>query len=215
MNSGSAAAHGGEHRLPPRFMMHRIVWRIYGKENPYVRDEGEESRFSNAAPYLAGALFSQFGRGFVVPMYVYSHAFRTTYSRQSDESSLVPEDALRGKADPNWILFQDPDGKILSVRVEWNLYVPRFRIEEDTAVGIPADVEQYSFVERDFFGQNEIVVDGQNTFSAIKQSGLYRQQSTIQSFHVLAAILLLLLESFVCYGVKRIIRQNPIKKQNQ
>ena len=127
----------------------------------------------------------------------------------------VSEDALRGKADPNWILFQDPDGKILSVRVEWNLYVPRFRIEEDTAVGIPADVEQYSFVERDFFGQNEIVVDGQNTFSAIKQSGLYRQQSTIQSFHVLAAILLLLLESFVCYGVKRIIRQNPIKKQNQ
>lgn len=76
----------------------------------------------------------------------------------------VSEDALRGKADPNWILFQDPDGKILSVRVEWNLYVPRFRIEEDTAVGIPADVEQYSFVERDFFGQNEIVVDGQNTF---------------------------------------------------
>lgn len=40
----------------------------------------------------------------------------------------VPDNSLIGKSSPDWILYKNQAGETHAVRIEWNLYMPRFRI---------------------------------------------------------------------------------------
>lgn len=42
----------------------------------------------------------------------------------------VPDNSLIGKSSPDWILYKNQAGETHAVRIEWNLYMPRFRIEK-------------------------------------------------------------------------------------
>lgn len=42
----------------------------------------------------------------------------------------VPDNSLIGKSSPDWILYKNQAGETRAVRIEWNLYMPRFRIEK-------------------------------------------------------------------------------------
>ncbi len=86
-----------------------------------------------------------------------------------------------------------------AVRLEWNLYRPRFRVEPATDTEVSQD--PFTFEVKNFLGTDTVTVEAQKlTFS---QHGLFRQQSTIQLFHVLAAIGLLLIEALIDLIVRR------------
>ena len=74
----------------------------------------------------------------------------------------------RGKADPNWTLDRVFAGETRAVRIEWNLLLPRYKIEKGTDTLIPDDVEVYTFTKRDFLGKSEVTVSGQSFFSALE-----------------------------------------------
>ena len=42
----------------------------------------------------------------------------------------VPDNSLIGKSSPDWILYKNQAGETHAVRIEWNLYMPRFRIKK-------------------------------------------------------------------------------------
>ena len=44
----------------------------------------------------------------------------------------VPDNSLIGKSSPDWILYKNQAGETHAVRIEWNLYMPRFRIEKNS-----------------------------------------------------------------------------------
>ena len=46
----------------------------------------------------------------------------------------VPDNSLIGKSSPDWILYKNQAGETHAVRIEWNLYMPRFRIEKKTVI---------------------------------------------------------------------------------
>lgn len=193
-----------------------IQSKMHGKENHYVNTDGEKRVSQISFDKLGLFLVNLVLVVAIQCAFFHTNSAPLTADRLEQlpyfqgckildiRGTEVDADALRGKADPNWILFADSKGNVVSVRVEWNLYVPRFRIQEETAHHIPMDAQRYSFVEKDFLGENEIVVENQNTYGSIVQSGLFRQQTTIQFFHVLAAIGLLLLEELVSFGFMKL-----------
>ena len=42
----------------------------------------------------------------------------------------VPDNSLIGKSSPDWILYKNQAGETHAVRIEWNLYMPRFRLKK-------------------------------------------------------------------------------------
>ena len=88
----------------------------------------------------------------------------------------VPDNSLIGKSSPDWILYKNQAGETHAVRIEWNLYMPRFRIEKNSNTLIPNE-ESYTFSMRDFLGKNEVTVENQEAIVQLKWSGLFRQQS--------------------------------------
>ena len=95
-----------------------------------------------------------------------------------------------------------PDVKTHDVRIEWNLYMPRFRIEKNSNTLIPNE-ESYTFSMRDFLGKNEVTVENQEAIVQLKWSGLFRQQGYIQGIHMLTALGLLLLEAWIYLRIQK------------
>ena len=87
----------------------------------------------------------------------------------------VPDNSLIGKSSPDWILYKNQAGETHAVRIEWNLYMPRFRIEKNSNTLIPNE-ESYTFSMRDFLEKNEVTVENQEAIVQLKWSGLFRQQ---------------------------------------
>ena len=104
----------------------------------------------------------------------------------------VPDNSLIGKSSPDWILYKNQAGETHAVRIEWNLYMPRFRTEES-----------YTFSMRDFLGKNEVTVENQEAIVQLKWSGLFRQQGYIQGIHMLTALGLLLLEAWIYLRIQK------------
>ena len=114
----------------------------------------------------------------------------------------VPDNSLIGKSSPDWILYKNQAGETHAVRIEWNLYMPRFRIEKNSNTLIPNE-ESYTFSMRDFLGKNEVTVENQEAIVQLKWSGLFRQQGYIQGIHMLTALGLLLLESWIYLRIQK------------
>ncbi len=117
--------------------------------------------------------------------------------------TLPDESSLKGKSDPNWILYEDNTGVVRAVRAEWNLYVPRFRIEKSSDTLIADEDKSYTFSARDFLGTNKVVVENRNVIASFESAGAYRQQSYIQTAHILTAFALLLLEGALMLCVEK------------
>ena len=83
----------------------------------------------------------------------------------------VPDNSLIGKSSPDWILYKNQAGETHAVRIEWNLYMPRFRIEKNSNTLIPNE-ESYTFSMRDFLGKNEVTVENQEAIVQLKWSGI-------------------------------------------
>jgi len=115
----------------------------------------------------------------------------------------VPDNSLIGKSSPDWILYKNHAGETHAVRIEWNLYMPRFRIEKNSDTLIPNGEERYTFSMRDFLGKNEVTVENQEAIVQLRWSGLVRQQGYIQGIHMLTALGLLLLEAWIYLRVQK------------
>lgn len=70
----------------------------------------------------------------------------------------VPDNSLIGKSSPDWILYKNQAGETRAVRIEWNLYMPRFRIEKNSDTLIPNGEESYTFSMRDFLGKTKLLL---------------------------------------------------------
>lgn len=122
---------------------------------------------------------------------------------------------MRGQSDPNWVLYRNSAGETRAVRIEWNLLLPRYKIEKGTDTLIPDDVEVYTFTKRDFLGKSEVTVSGQSFFSGVGSTGLFRQQGDIMTTYVLWTLGLMLLESAVKYQVEKKRKPRPAAPAGQ
>ena len=142
----------------------------------------------------------------------FQYFFIHTYSAPLTAESLgsisyfsgegVPYNSLIVKSSPDWILYKNQAGETHAVRIEWNLYMPRFRIEKNSNTLIPNE-ESYTFSMRDFLGKNEVTVENQEAIVQLKWSGLFRQQGYIQGIHMLTALGLLLLEAWIYLRIQK------------
>ena len=108
---------------------------------------------------------------------------------------------IGGKTDPNWVLYRTAEGETHAVRLEWDLYLPRFRVEKGTDTLIPAEEVSYTFTARDFLGTNTLTVRQQTWITKFDRTG--RQQSTIQTMTMLWALGLLVAVAAVCRLVRK------------
>src|SRR5699024_5256032 len=102
------------------------------------------------------------------------------------------------KTDPNWVLYRTAEGETHAERLEWDLYLPRFRVEKGTDTLIPAEEVSYTFTARDFLGTNTLTVRQQTWITKFDRTGAFRQQSTIQTMTMLWALGLLVAVAAVC-----------------
>lgn len=110
---------------------------------------------------------------------------------------------IGGKTDPNWVLYRTAEGETHAVRLEWDLYLPRFRVEKGTDTLIPAEEVSYTFTARDFLGTNTLTVRQQTWITKFDRTGAVRQQSTIQTMTMLWALGLLVAVAAVCRLVRK------------
>ena len=110
---------------------------------------------------------------------------------------------IGGKTDPNWVLYRTAEGETHAVRLEWDLYLPRFRVEKGTDTLIPAEEVSYTFTARDYLGTNTLTVRQQTWITKFDRTGAYRQQSTIQTMTMLWALGLLVAVAAVCRLVRK------------
>lgn len=69
----------------------------------------------------------------------------------------VPDNSLIGKSSPDWIFYKNQAGETHAVRIEWNLYMPRFRIENSNTL-IPNEEKSYTFSMRDFLEKTKLLL---------------------------------------------------------
>ena len=110
---------------------------------------------------------------------------------------------IGGKTDPNWVLYRTAEGETHAVRLEWDLYLPRFRVEKGTDTLIPAEEVSYTFTARDYLGTNTLTVRQQTWITKFDRTGVVRQQSTIQTMTMLWALGLLVAVAAVCRLVRK------------
>lgn len=115
-----------------------------------------------------------------------------------------------GANDRSWILYRDAAEKTHVVRVEWNVILPRYRVETSVDFLIPAEESSYTVTARDFLGENRVTVENGKNFTNYGYSGVVRQQSSIMRRYVLVALGLILLET----GIYGLIRKARRHKQN-
>lgn len=75
---------------------------------------------------------------------------------------------MRGQSDPSWVLYRNSAGETRAVRIEWNLLLPRYKIEKGTDTLIPDDVEVYTFTKRDFLGKARSRSPARASFPALE-----------------------------------------------
>ena len=115
---------------------------------------------------------------------------------------FLPEDTYMGANDSDWLLYRNGSGEVHAVRIEWNLLLPRFKIEKQTDEVIPAG-ETYTFTEKDFLGTNEVAVENQAKFTQFAKTGGCRDQFTISAVFIFWVLGLLLAESAVKYLIEK------------
>ena len=115
-----------------------------------------------------------------------------------------------GANDRSWILYRNAAEETHVVRVEWNMILPRYRIETSVDFLIPAEESSYTVTARDLLGETRVIVENGQNFTNYGYSGGVRQQDSIIRRYVLVALGLILIEA----GIYNLIRKARIHKQN-
>lgn len=115
----------------------------------------------------------------------------------------IGADDILGSTERSWILYRNAAEETHVVRVEWNMILPRYRIETNVDFLIPAEESSYTVTARDFLGRNTVTVENGQAIANNEYSGVFRQQNNIMMGYVLAALALILVEAAVCHLVQK------------
>ena len=111
------------------------------------------------------------------------------------------------------LLIHTHPAPLTPVRVEWNMFLPRYRVETGVDFLIPAGESSYTFTARDFLGQNTVTVENGDTLTRNGSTGVVRQQTYIMWTYVLWVLGLFLAEAGVIYLIRGRRGQNKNKKR--
>ena len=125
----------------------------------------------------------------------------------------VEADSILGSTGRSWVLYRMESGETHAVRVEWNMFLPRYRVETGVDFLIPAGESSYTFTARDFLGQNTVTVENGDTLTRNGSTGAVRQQTYIMWTYVLWVLGLFLAEAGVIYLIRGRRGQNKNKKR--
>ncbi len=130
-----------------------------------------------------------------------------------DIAGSMPVDSKKGQSTPNWVLYRDEEGQLKLVRIRWNLFVGRYRIDGFSATDVPQG-DSCVVTMRDFLGKNEITVNEQCDIVQTRIQGATWQQSHSQTALGILVLALLVLESTIWNLLqKRRKGAKPAKKQ--
>ena len=130
-----------------------------------------------------------------------------------DIAGSMPVSSKKGQSTPNWVLYRDQDGQLKVVRIRWNLFVGRYRIDGFSATDLPQG-DSCVVTMRDFLGKNEITVKDQCDIVQTRIQGGSWQQSHGQTALGVLVLALLVLESTLWNWLQnRRQKEKPAKKQ--
>ena len=111
------------------------------------------------------------------------------------------------------LLFTIQDGQLKVVRIRWNLFVGRYRIDGFSATDLPQG-DSCVVTMGDFLGKNEITVKDQCDIVQTRIQGATWQQSHGQTALGVLVLVLLVLESTLWNWLQnRRQKEKPAKKQ--
>ena len=111
------------------------------------------------------------------------------------------------------MLYRDQEGQLKVVRIRWNLFVGRYRIDGFSATDVPQG-DSCVVTMGDFLGKNEITVKDQCDIVQTHIQGATWQQSDGQTALGVLVLALLVLESNLWnWQQNRRQKEKPAKKQ--
>lgn len=106
-----------------------------------------------------------------------------------DIAGSMPVNSKKGQSTPNWVLYRDQDGQLKVVRIRWNLFVGRYRIDGFSATDVPQG-DSCVVTMGDFLGKNEITVKDQCDIIQTTIQGGWQQSHSQTALGVLVLALL-------------------------